>query len=194
LRIVVGGGSLWVMWSGRQTQIERIDPDTLTTIDTVTTELVFPSLAWGEGSLWAAGRILSGEDDEVHVVRIAPDGSIQAQIVVSDLPGGAFGPEGRIAVGFGGVWLADDYGSEVVRIDPATNTEVVRIRVAPNPGSFSSALQIASGRVWLRSVDTVYAIDPMSNEAEPWAELPTRETLGLVTSLVGTIVFMPEDG
>jgi DNA-binding beta-propeller fold protein YncE len=83
--------------------------------------------------------------------------------------GGPLGGSQAVAVGHGGVWLADPGDSVVLRVDPATNRTVARIPVA---GAHHLALDDAG--VWVVSgyEAALVLVDPASNR--PVATVPVR--------------------
>jgi hypothetical protein len=83
--------------------------------------------------------------------------------------GGPLGGTQAVAVGHGGVWLADPGDSVVVRVDPATNRTVARIPVA---GAHHLAVDEAG--VWVVSgyEAALVLVDPASNR--PVATVPVR--------------------
>jgi DNA-binding beta-propeller fold protein YncE len=90
--------------------------------------------------------------------------------VVAVIPaGGPLGGPQAVAVGHGGVWLADPGDSVVLRVDPATNRTVARIPVA---GAHLLALDEAG--VWVVSgyEAALVLVDPASNR--PVATVPVR--------------------
>ena len=69
----------------------------------------------------------------------------------------------NIWLGAGSVWVADDQGSRVLRVSPASNRVVARITVGDGPAD----MVFAGTRAWLLSHrdNTLYRIDATSNEA-----------------------------
>ena len=67
---------------------------------------------------------------------------------------------GAMTVGEGAVWAMSDWESTLMRIDPARNAVVARIKVSP-----PLAAAAGDGAVWLSypSTDTVSRIDPVTN-------------------------------
>jgi DNA-binding beta-propeller fold protein YncE len=83
--------------------------------------------------------------------------------------GGPIGGTQAVAIGHGGVWLADPGDSVVLRVDPASNRTVARIPVA---GAHHLALDEAG--VWVVSGNeaALVLVDPASNR--PVATVPIR--------------------
>ncbi len=85
--------------------------------------------------------------------------------VVARIPLGPRAPAplggGALAVGEGAVWAMNDGESTLMRIDPARNTVVARIKVSP-----PDAAAAGDGAVWLSypGKDTVSRIDPATNK------------------------------
>jgi DNA-binding beta-propeller fold protein YncE len=75
-----------------------------------------------------------------------------------------------LAVGAGGVWVADQSGNRVVRIDPATNRIVGSVRTRPAPVWFA----IAGRQLWVadQTGNAVQRIDPATGRI--LATVPTR--------------------
>ena len=67
-------------------------------------------------------------------------------------------PARGIAVGQGAVWVANDSGGSVARVDPATGQVVTTINVGRGP----DALTVGPGALWVANSedDTVSLIDP----------------------------------
>lgn len=68
---------------------------------------------------------------------------------------------GSLTIGEGAVWAMSDVESTLMRIDPARNAVVARIKVPP-----PEAIAAGDGAVWLSypSTDTVSRIDPATNK------------------------------
>ena len=68
---------------------------------------------------------------------------------------------GRIAAGFGSLWVVNDYDNTVSRIDPATGTRVDTIEVGGDP----TAIAVGARFVWVACTGTrmVYRIDPQTD-------------------------------
>jgi hypothetical protein len=83
--------------------------------------------------------------------------------------GGPIGGIQAVAVGHGGVWLADPGDSVVLRVDPATNRTVARIPVAG-----AHHLAVDETGVWVVSgyEAALVLVDPASNR--PVATVPVR--------------------
>ena len=96
------------------------------------------------GAVWVTGG------DANTVTRIDPTGLL-TPIAVGHGPGG-------IAVGAGGVWVADTLDDAVVRIDPATRAVTTTIPVGRSP----AGVAVGDGSVWVANSGdgTVTRIDP----------------------------------
>jgi virginiamycin B lyase len=85
--------------------------------------------------------------------------------IVARIPLGRGAPAplrgGALAVGEGAVWAMSDAASTLMRIDPARNAVVARIKVSP-----PEAAAAGEGAVWLSysSSDSVSRIDPATNK------------------------------
>jgi streptogramin lyase len=80
------------------------------------------------------------------------------------------------------VWVADDYGGEVVRIDSASNRVVTRIDVPPRPGGVAAG----GGFVWLfhTRTGTVTRIDPVTAAAVTF-DVPDAHGTGIAYAAGG---------
>ena len=67
----------------------------------------------------------------------------------------------QINVGFGSVWVSEQFG-QVVRIDPLSGDVLARIDV----GEGALKLQPADGRMWVRTRDAFVRIDPTTNKVD----------------------------
>jgi len=132
------------IWAGSVRAISRIDPKT--------SQMrhrrigVWGPMAYGFGSLWIVGRNLV----QVSALTMKRVATIPATTSYADL-----------ATGFGSVWLADDEGKAVVRLDPRRHRVTDRYRLS------GSAFGVAAGRgvVWATSDDGNLArIDPQRGD------------------------------
>jgi Tol biopolymer transport system component len=110
-------------------------------------------VAVGDGSVWVS--TIDG------IVRIDPaTGETLAEIAVGEPP---FECAIDLAVGFGSVWATRgcEGGTEVVRIDPATNQVVARV-----PLEQAYCVEVGEGAVWATAsgAGLVARIDPASNQ------------------------------
>ena len=88
-----------------------------------------------------------------NVIRVDPTGLL-TPIAVGNGPSG-------IAVGEGGVWVADSLDDAVVRIDPATRSVTTTIAVGDSP----AGVAVGAGSVWVANSGdgTVTRIDPRTD-------------------------------
>jgi streptogramin lyase len=113
----------------------------------------------GLGSVWALGDAL-----DRRLWRIDPSSGRISRVYSL-----GFAPQ-HVEVGAGSVWVVDQLGDAVVRIDPASGA-VTRIPVGRSP----SGLAYADGAIWTTSnlEQTVERIDPRTNRVV--ATIPVRE-------------------
>jgi streptogramin lyase len=105
-------------------------------------------MAYGFGSLWIAGR---------NLVQVS--GATMKR--VATVPGTTGYVD--VATGFGSVWLADDEGRAVVRVDPSQHTVERSYRLGGSPFGVTSG----RGAVWATSDDGKLArIDPQRGDVE----------------------------
>lgn len=161
--VVFGDGLVWFSHLAEgddsAAKISRVDPDSLTSLGSTATDIVPEALAWGEGSLWAAGGVEGENENVVHVLRISPEGTLEATIEATGFMGWI-----DLAAGHGSVWLADTTGSELVRIDPATDAEVARIPVGEPAAADSALTVIGVGSEYVLVAnpadELIYQVDP----------------------------------
>jgi len=143
----VGPGWLAVgpdaIWAGSHRTLSRIDPAT-ERLEPRSSPTWGP-MAYGSGSLWVLGREL----DRLSPVSGRRVGSV-------DVP---FGVD--VTTGFGSVWVADEEGKAVVRVDARQEAIVKTYGVGGSP----LGVAVGAGSVWSSSDDgTVVRIDPRTDE------------------------------
>jgi DNA-binding beta-propeller fold protein YncE len=132
------------VWAGSSRAISRIDPATsrLRPSESVT----WGPMAYGFGSLWILGREL----ERVSTATARLIGTV-------DLVGG----RADIATGFDSVWIADDEGGAVLRVDAHEEAIVRTYDLSGSP----TGVAVGGGAVWVASDDgTVARIDPETDE------------------------------
>jgi YVTN family beta-propeller protein len=151
--LAVGFGSAWVGCYPQAT-VQRVDLRTGRVQATVPLEgLRVWAVAAGEGSVWAVGRYGGGA-----VYRIDPRRNRVAGITSID--GEAFG----VWVASGAVWVSDDVGNSVVRLDPRTGKPVATIPTGDGPSDL-----VGDGkRVWVvnHRDGSIVRIDVATNRAK----------------------------
>lgn len=176
--LALGGDTIWLSYtiaSGRASEIDRMDRDSLEVVGTTTVPIEARRLVWDGTSLWAAGW--RADSNSFGVVQIAADGAVMSEFEISEFEksrGWDF------AVTDDGVWLANLGSSELIRLDPASNSETARIQF----GGFGllEGIHVSDGRLWASVHQgessyielTLYVIDRESNEATAVMELPER--------------------
>jgi hypothetical protein len=111
------------------------------------------AVANGFGSVWAL-------DSFGTLTRLAPSSAeVEAEIEV-----GSSAPY-NIWMGAGSVWVADDAGGEVIRVDPVSNDVVARIPVGDGPASMA----FSGGKAWVANHRDrgITVVDTETNEATP---------------------------
>jgi YVTN family beta-propeller protein len=143
----------WVASDG--TAVWAVNDDTVTRVRPGPPVRTVPSLVTCCGPL-VLGAASVWTTDATGLVRIdARTGSRRAHIALPFLDNGFGTP--NLAVGFGSVWILDQDGSTVWRVDTATNRVVGTITVGTHP----TGVAIGAGAVWVASADgTVARIDP----------------------------------
>ena len=147
--VAVGDDGVWMLSTGAQPDLVRIDPATNEVADTFPAPSGATAVRAGDGSLWITRA------DAGQLLRVDPaTGEELAEIDVA--PGSTF-----LAVGEGGVWTLGSTG-EVVHVDPATNSVVATI---PTGGRVEHGdVAVGGGYVWARISESLFVqIDPVTN-------------------------------
>ena len=162
VKACAGAGSYWptmtLALSGRyawvackeQARIVRVDTRLGRVVASVPLGGEVIAVASGLASIWAL-------DSGGTLYRIAPSGRVQRRIATGTAA--AY----NIWLGGGSVWVADDRGASVVRISPASNRVVARVRVGDGPADMA----FDGGTAWvINHRDRVLSrIDLATNEA-----------------------------
>src|SRR3954471_1598624 len=128
------------VWAGSARAISRIDPKTSQMRHRRIA--IWGPMAYGFGSLWIVGRNLV----QVSALTMKRVATIPETTSYVD-----------VATGFGSVWLADDEGRAVVRVDPRRHTVTKRYAL----GGAGVGVAAGRGAVWAASDDGNLArIDP----------------------------------
>jgi YVTN family beta-propeller protein len=155
--IAAGLGAVWV--AHRVGTLERIDPRYIQPSDRI--RVLGPSaihlLAIDIGSVGIGPRAVWVVYGDSTVAKIDPRGD---RVSATGLAGN--GPSG-IAVGEGAVWVANEAGNDVSKLDPRTAKAATRTPI--KVGNSPSAITVGGGAVWTadRFSDQVTRIDPLRN-------------------------------
>lgn len=147
--VAVGDDGVWILSTGTQTDLVRIDPGTNEVADTFPAPSGATAVRAGDGSLWITRA------DAGQLLRVDPaTGEELAEIDVA--PESTF-----LAFGEGGVWTMGSTG-EVVHVDPATNSVVATI---PTGGPVEHGdVAVGGGYVWARISEGLFVqIDPATD-------------------------------
>ena len=104
------------------------------------------------------------------------------RVVAAVAAGGPLGFSQTIAVGPGGVWLADPFDEQVVRIDPRTRR--VRARI---PAGAVTALAVTGDAVWGLSSMGLVRVDPAHDRVVAVAPDPELRRARLVAADAGAV-------
>jgi DNA-binding beta-propeller fold protein YncE len=96
--------------------------------------------------------------------------------------GGPLGFPQTIAAGGGGVWLADPFDEQVVRIDPKTRRVMARI-----PAGAVTTLAVTGDAVWALSPQGLVRIDPTNDRVVATASDPDLRGARLVAAGAGAV-------
>jgi YVTN family beta-propeller protein len=174
--LAVGEGFVWVMTRSGLVKVNSQNA-VLGTIDFGTaTETVFAKVATGEGAVWV---LADPGGADARVIRIDPTtNGIVKEIPLARDGGRSVASGGRslittspLAVGEGAVWVFDDTGGRLLRIDPQSNRMVSRIKLPV----ISDGVAVGEGSVWVRSNQaTAYLIrvEPTTNRVLAEVQLP----------------------
>jgi hypothetical protein len=90
----------------------------------------------------------------------------------------------NIWIGAGAVWVADDQGSSVLRVSPATNRVAARIAVGDGPAD----IVFSDARAWVvtHRDNTVYRVDTSTNAATRLAVVPGGDAAAERIALLGS--------
>jgi virginiamycin B lyase len=169
-------GAVWVAsrGEGERGVLFRVDPARKRVVAEIPLDGVPTAVAANRAAAWVAtagGRVLVVDPKHNRVAGSVNTGG-----------GPLLGFSQTIALGSGGVWLAEPFAELVVRIDPANRRVVARI-----PAGAATNLAVGQGAVWVVSSRGLLRIDPGDHRvvaAVPAAEL--RLTL-LVTTGGGAV-------
>jgi DNA-binding beta-propeller fold protein YncE len=146
---VAFGRDVWIV-NPSSSSLDLLAPPYTAVSDSVALPGAPRLVAAGEGAVWAVGgRTVWRIDPKA----LRPVATIRL----------AFTPR-AIAVGAGGLWLADRGGDRIVRIDPASGRRTHRIKVGDAP----VAIAVGADAVWVAngSDDTVSRVDPQQNAVD----------------------------
>ena len=104
------------------------------------------------------------------------------RVVTSIAAGGPLGFSQTIAAGAGGVWLADPFEEQVVRIDPKTRRVMARI-----PAGAVTTLAVAGDGVWGLSSMGLVRVDPVHDRVAAVAPDPDLRRARLVAAGAGAV-------
>ena len=96
--------------------------------------------------------------------------------------GGPLGFSQTLAVGAGGVWLADPFDEQVVRIDPETRRVMARV-----PAGAATTLAVTGDAVWALSSLGLLRIDPARDRVVATASGPDLRGARLVAAGAGAV-------
>jgi virginiamycin B lyase len=148
--VAVGDDGVWMLSTGTQPDLMRIDPATNEVANTFPAPDGATAMRAGDGSLWIT-RASTGQ-----LLRVDPaTGQELAEIDIA--PESTF-----LAYGEGGVWIMGTATGDVVHVDPATNSVVATI---PTGGPVDHGdIAVGGGYVWARISDALIAqIDPATD-------------------------------
>jgi hypothetical protein len=136
------------VWAASFRAISRINPRTSELVPG--TSAVWGRLAYGFGSIWTIG--LERRLTRLAPVTLRPQATVELSFGLVD-----------VTVGDGSVWLPDERGHQVWRVDPARNV----VEDTYDVGGRTVAVAVGAGAVWAPSDDgALVRIDPTTGETE----------------------------
>ena len=149
--VAIGEGFVWIA-SPLADLVQVIDPDAGRIVDNVPVANA-TDIAMGFGSVWVT-------DSSGSMYRIDPDSREAVAIPLGD-PHDDAKPAG-VAVGNGGIWIANVLARTVTHVDPRTGDEVDDIPVEP---CAPEEIAVGAGSVWAtcRHENVVVRIDPATD-------------------------------
>jgi virginiamycin B lyase len=172
-------GAVWVACCGESRpsgtaggRLLRIDPRRKRVVAEIplpaspTAVAADPSAAW---VATASGRVLVVDPKRNRVVDAVNAGE-------------PLGFSQTIAVGAGGVWLAEPFTEEVVRVDPESRRVVANI-----PAGAATTLAVAGDAVWVVSSLGLLRIDPARNQVVATASDPGLRRSLLIATGAGAV-------
>lgn len=155
--LAFGAGALWAGIPNLN-GVVRVDPGSGSVTATIPAAPACGEVAVDDTAVWIASGC-----DTMTVRRIDPATNHAVATVVlpavpSDLSNGSFPQAHGIAIAYGAVWVSTDGGAygELVKIDPATNRVVARLRLPAGGGTLAAA----DGDLWVGSGRSVVRIHP----------------------------------
>jgi DNA-binding beta-propeller fold protein YncE len=146
--LALGDGSVWVGFADGS--LVRIDPGTMTVVDTIPVGGSIDAIGVDRTAVWTMDKL------DNTVSRIDPESS---KVTGSVHVGGDLT---AMTVGFGSVWVLDSSGGTVVPIDAANLTVGAPFRVGSAPFDIAAGL----GAVWVtdQTDGRIYRIDPATRD------------------------------
>jgi DNA-binding beta-propeller fold protein YncE len=109
-------------------------------------------------------------------------GQRRNRVVASVEAGGPLGFTQTIAAGAGGIWLADPFDEQIVRIDPRTRRVVARI-----PAGAATTLAVGGDAVWALSPLGLVRVDPAHDRVVATAPDPDLRNARLIAAGAGAV-------
>jgi YVTN family beta-propeller protein len=106
----------------------------------------------------------------------------RARVVATIEAGGPLGFSQTIAAGAGGIWLADPFDEQLVRIDPGIRRVVARI-----PAGAATTLAVSGNAVWALSSLGLVRVDPARDRVVAVAPDPDLRSARLVAAGGGAV-------
>jgi DNA-binding beta-propeller fold protein YncE len=104
------------------------------------------------------------------------------RVVATIEAGGPLGFNQTIAAGAGGIWLADPFDEQIVRIDPRTRRVMARIRAGA-----ATTLAVTGDAVWALSSLGLVRVDPAHDRVVATAPDPDLRRARLVAAGGGAV-------
>ena len=172
--------TVWIACCGEQTpgapasggRLLRVDPRHKRVVADITLPANPVGVAADSSAAWVAttsGQVLMVSQKRNRVVT-----TIEA--------GGPLGFNQTIAAGAGGIWLADPFDEQIVRIDPRTRRVVARI-----PAGAATTLAVTGDAVWALSSLGLVRVDPVHDRVVATAPDPDLRRARLLAAGGGAV-------
>jgi YVTN family beta-propeller protein len=168
-------GAVWVACCGKAASggtLFRVDPRR----ERVVAEIPLPTDPVAVAADASAAWVATGSG------RVLMVSAKRNRVVAGVDAGGPLGFSQTIAVGAGGVWLADPFDEQVVRVDPKTRRVMARI-----PAGAATTLAVTADAVWVVSSIGLVRVDPAKDRVVAVASDPDLRRARLVAAGAGAV-------
>jgi YVTN family beta-propeller protein len=173
-------GAIWVACCGKSGSGVPASGGTLFRVDPgrerVVAEVPLPADPVAVAADASAAWVATGSGEVLMV------STKRNRVVAGVDAGGPLGFSQTIALGAGGVWLAEPFEEQVVRVDPKTRRVMARI-----PAGAATTLAVTADAVWVISSIGLVRIDPAHDRVVAVASDPDLRRARLVAAGAGAV-------